>query len=155
MSPRVMSSFAFTNSDQGPPADGNAYIVSPKINNDDTCSNGWVCEHRWRQIYNMVGFRNAVKGTSINDWWSDGNQQIAFCRGRKGFIAFTNGGNIQRDFQTCLPPGIYCDVISGNLIGGKCSGKSVTVGNNGVGFISLNENEYDGVLAIHVNAKKL
>ncbi|KAI4459929.1 alpha-amylase [Holotrichia oblita] len=154
-SPRVMSSFDFTNSDQGPPADNNGTIISAKINSDDTCSNGWICEHRWRQIYNMIGFRNAVKGTSVNNWWSDGNQQIAFCRGQKGFIAFTNGGNIQKNLQTCLPPGIYCDVISGNLIERRCTGKSVTVGNDGVGYISLNENEYDGVLAIHVEAKKL
>jgi hypothetical protein len=60
--PRVMSSFDFSDSDQGPPQDANGNIVSPIINRDDTCGNGWVCEHRWRQIYNMVGFRNVVAG---------------------------------------------------------------------------------------------
>ena len=63
--PRVMSSFDFSDSDQGPPQDGSGNIVSPSINSDGTCGNGWVCEHRWRQIFNMIGFRNAVAGTNI------------------------------------------------------------------------------------------
>jgi alpha-amylase len=60
--PRIMSSFDFSTSDQGPPQN-NGDILSPIINSDDTCDNGWICEHRWRQIYNMVGFRNVVTGT--------------------------------------------------------------------------------------------
>jgi len=27
-------------------------------------------------------------GTGVTNWWNHGNQQIAFCRGEKGFIAF-------------------------------------------------------------------
>ena len=26
-------------------------------------------------------------GTWVNNWWSNGHKQIAFCRGGKGFIA--------------------------------------------------------------------
>ena len=62
--PRVMSSFFFANFDQGPPQDRNGNILSPVMNSDDTCGNGWVCEHRWRQIYNMVKFRNVVEGNN-------------------------------------------------------------------------------------------
>lgn len=102
----------------------------------------------------MIGFRNAVKGTSITNWWSNGDQQIAFCRGGAGFIAFTNGGNIDQSFQTCLPAGTYCDVISGSLSSGSCTGKTVTVDGSGYGQISLYESEDDGVLAIHINAKQ-
>lgn len=46
----------------GPPHDGNYDIVSPAINADDSCGSGWICEHRWRQIYNMVKFRNVAHG---------------------------------------------------------------------------------------------
>jgi len=88
--PRIMSSFDFDESDQGPPADGSGNIISPGFTANGACTNGWVCEHRWRQIYNMVGFRNAVEGTDINDWWDNGSNHIAFCRGNKGFIAFNN-----------------------------------------------------------------
>jgi len=60
--PRVMSSFFFDDRDQGPPQDANENILSPTVNSDGTCGNGWVCEHRWRQIFNMVEFRNVVAG---------------------------------------------------------------------------------------------
>nr|AAO14612.1 alpha-amylase [Blaps mucronata] len=150
---RVMSSFAFDNNDAGPPQDGNGNIISPSINDDETCGNGWVCEHRWRQIYNMVGFRNAVAGTDIANWWSNDDNQIAFGRGSNGFVAFTNGGDINQTLQTGLPAGTYCDVISGNLEGGSCTGKTVTVDGDGNANISLGAAEDDGVLAIHINAK--
>lgn len=101
----------------------------------------------------MVGFKNAVKGTGINNWWSDENQRIAFSRGEKGFIVFTNGGHINQLMQTRLPAGTYCDVISGSLIENDCTGKNVTVARSGMGFISLNDDEFDGVLAIHIQAK--
>ena len=60
--PRIMSSFVFKNRDQGPPNDVNGNILSPTINSNGTCGNGWVCEHRWRQIFNMVKFMNFVAG---------------------------------------------------------------------------------------------
>ncbi|KAF4520997.1 hypothetical protein B566_EDAN002493 [Ephemera danica] len=150
--PRIMSSFDFTNTDAGPPADGNGNIIAPGFNADDTCTNGWICEHRWRQMYNMVGFKNAVAGTTINDWWDNGNNQIAFCRGGKGFAAW-NGDNYDMGvtLQTCLSAGTYCDVISGSKSGNSCTGKSVTVGNDGRAFIDIKTSDYDGVLAIHVN----
>lgn len=102
----------------------------------------------------MVGFKNAVKGTNITNWWSDKEQRIAFCRGKKGFITFTNGGNTSQMMQTCLPAGIYCDVITGSLINEKCTGKSIVVDKDGNSFISLADNEEDGVLAIHIEAKE-
>ncbi len=46
----------------GPPVDGNMNTLPVVVNPDDTCGNGWICEHRWRQIYNMVKFRNVAGG---------------------------------------------------------------------------------------------
>ena len=55
-------------------------------------------------------------------------------------------------FQTCLPAGTYCDIISGSkLSNGTCTGKTVTVYNNGTAYITINSGEQDGVLAIHVD----
>ncbi|CAD7088899.1 unnamed protein product [Hermetia illucens] len=152
---RIMSSYDFSDKDQPPPTnDGGNTILSPKINEDGTCGNGWVCEHRWRQIYNMVGFKNAVRGTGLNDWWDNGNYQIAFCRGGSGFIAFNlESYDLNQTFQTCLSPGTYCDVISGSKIDGKCTGKKVEVGNYGWANIYIGASENDGVLAIHKDAK--
>lgn len=53
-------------------------------------------------------------------------------------------------FQTCLPPGTYCDIISGSKSGEVCTGKSVTVDHDGTAYIEILHVEYDGVLAIHV-----
>lgn len=101
----------------------------------------------------MVEFRNIAKGTPVTDWWSNGDQQVAFCRGSKGFVAFTNWGDLKQRLRTCLSPGTYCDVISGGVKGGKCTGKSILVDSDGMATISLDSSEYDGVLAIHVRSK--
>jgi hypothetical protein len=53
-------------------------------------------------------------------------------------------------FQTCLPPGTYCDVISGSKSGSICTGKTVIVDNNGYARIVIRSYEEDGVLAIHL-----
>jgi len=53
-------------------------------------------------------------------------------------------------FQTCLPAGTYCDIISGSKSGGVCTGKTVTVGSNGIANIVIGSYEEDGVLAIHL-----
>jgi hypothetical protein len=58
--------------------------------------------------------------------------------------------NALTSFQTCLPPGTYCDIISGSKSGGNCTGKSVTVDDAGTAYIEILHNESDGVLAIHV-----
>jgi alpha-amylase len=150
---RYMSSFAFDDSDQGPP-NSNGYINSPTFNADGSCNNGWVCEHRWRQIFNMIGFDNAVQGTSVNDWWDNGNNQIAFGRGDKGFIVFNNEGyDLNVSLQTGLPAGTYCDIISGEKSGSSCTGASVTIDGSKKGHFFISSGADDGVLAIHVNAK--
>ncbi|CAH1391971.1 unnamed protein product [Nezara viridula] len=140
----VMSSYSFNDKDQSPPA----YPVP--INQDGSCGGGWVCEHRWRQIYNMVAFANVVKGTGVNDWWTNGNDQVAFCRGDKGFIAINGeSGDLDADLQTCLPPGNYCDVVSGQKQDGRCTGITINVRQGGMAKIRVAGNAEDGFLAIH------
>ena len=52
-------------------------------------------------------------------------------------------------FQTSLPAGTYCDVISGSKSNGACTGKTVNVGSDGKAYIEILHDEEDGVLAIH------
>lgn len=145
----IISSFDFTNSDQGPPADDKEKIISPKFNSEGACTNGWICEHRWRQIYNMVKFSSSVLGTPVNDWWDNWNDQIAFGRGDKGFIVFNGeSGNLDVTLQTGMPEGIYCDIISGNKIGNSCTGATVTINSARKGHLFLAGDAPDGVLAI-------
>jgi len=36
----------------------------------------------------------------VNNWWNNGDKQIAFCRGEKGFIAFN--GQYNTDLKVTL-----------------------------------------------------
>lgn len=145
-SPKLMSSYAFSARDTGPPSDGAGRT------NDVTCfSGGWVCEHHWRQIANMVAFRNAVRGTPVANWWTNGANQIAFGRGSAGFVAINReGGTLARAFQTGLPAGTYCDVLHGEFANGSCTGPTVVV--DGAGSAQLSVAGMDAV-AVHVGAR--
>lgn len=152
--PRIMSSYSFSNTGQGPPNDGNGNIQSPTFNADGSCGGGWICEHRWLQIHNMVKFKNAVAGTTVANWWDNGKNKIAFSRGNRGFIIF-NGENtlLNENLQTGLSAGIYCDVISGQKSGSSCTGISINVGSDGRATFNIPTDASDGVIAIHVEAK--
>ncbi|BES99142.1 alpha-amylase [Nesidiocoris tenuis] len=152
--PRVMSSFFFDSSDQGPPHNDDMTIKRVGINPDNTCYNGWVCEHRWSQIYGMVEFANVAKGTQMSNFWDNGNNQISFCKGNKGFIAFNlENYDMNVRLQTCLPSGTYCDIATGFKLNNSCTGKSVTVSYDGTAQIFIGSNAPDGFLAIHQNSK--
>nr|BFE72124.1 hypothetical protein GCM10020092_054250 [Actinoplanes digitatis] len=145
-SPSVMSGFEFGNNDQGAPQGSDGRIK------DVTCFNGqWKCEHRWPEIGNMVAFHNTVKGTGVNDWWSNGNDQIAFGRGDRGFVVINHeGGSLTRTFQTGLAPGVYCDVVHGERAGSGCTGPTVTV--DGARRATITVGPHDAV-GLHVNAR--
>jgi alpha-amylase len=129
--PQVYSSFNWNASDDSPPADSNGYVTGTN------CSSGWQCLDR--TLGGMVGWHNAVSGTSVANWWSDGSNQIAFGRGAKGYVAINNSGTtLNRTFATGLPAGTYCDVISGAASGGKCTGTAVTVGGSGNATFQVN-----------------
>lgn len=153
---QVMSSYDFPLSQDwlGPPTNGNGDTKDVIVNADDTCGNGWICEHRWRQIYNMVGFKNAAGFEPVMRWWDNGNNQIAFSRGSKAFIAINNDNyNMDVTLQTGLEGGRYCDIISGNKINGSCTGKTLTVNSDGSMRVTIGGSDEDPMVAIHVGVK--
>nr|AHX03180.1 Der f 4 allergen [Dermatophagoides farinae] len=167
--PRVMSSYFWdqiirdgkdVNDWVGPPTDQHGNILSVHPNPDMTCNHEWICEHRWREIYNMVKFKLIAGQEPVNNWWDNGDNQIAFSRGNRAFIAINlqkNGNdhdkNLQKRLQTGLPPGIYCDIISGNLINNRCMGKSIQVDKNGLSDIYVGHDEFDAFVAYHIDAR--
>lgn len=175
---RIMSSFAFTNTDQGPPTNKDDTIRSPfcedecEDGTDDNrkdennvdykqerqCRNesGWVCEHRWPSIVNMVEMVNIVKDEPITKVGSFGPNHIYFCRGDKAFIALNNDPveEFNKTIITCLDEGVYCDVISGGLGGGsKCTGLEIVVAKDKSALVIIPQDDANGVVLIHKGAK--
>nr|AEI58894.1 amylase [Pteria penguin] len=161
---RVMSSYDWPRNFQngedknnwyGPPHNSDMSIKGRSLRSDKSCDNGWTCEHKWRQIYNMVAFRNVVMGTTINNWWDNGNKAIAFSRGNKGFIVINvDNSDVNANLQTGLSQGTYCDVISGEYVNGKCTGTEIHVGGDGHAHFHISHTSEDPVVAIHIGAKK-
>jgi len=144
-SPSVHSGYGFTDRDAGAPQNGDGTVK------DAVCfTDGWRCQHAWREIRNMVGFRNAVDDAGVVQWWDNGNNQIAFGRGDRGYVVVNKeGGTLSRTFQTSLPAGRYCDVQTGLPTSSGCSGTVVTVGSDGRFTASVPANS---ALALHVEA---
>ncbi len=106
---------------------------SPNGGRVDACwQNGWKCQHNWREIRSMVGFRNATRGQAVTNWWDNGGDAIAFGRGSKGFVAINHeSGSLTRTYQTSLPAGTYCDVQSDKPVTVDGSGRlTATLGSN-------------------------
>ncbi|MFI0502008.1 alpha-amylase family protein [Streptomyces albogriseolus] len=121
--PDINSGYEFTDHDAGPPNGGRV----------DACwQNGWKCQHNWREIRSMVGFRNATRGQAVTNWWDNGGDAIAFGRGSKGFVAINHeSGSLTRTYQTSLPAGTYCDVQSNKPVTVDGSGRlTATLGSN-------------------------
>jgi len=150
--PQIMSSYAFSTDVQGPP-NNNGFTNSVPIVGDQ-CGGGWLCEHRWRPVRNMVAWRNSAGSSPVANWWTNGRNQIAFSRGNSAFIVINyNDGNLNTELATGLPAGTYCDVIVGDKINGKCTGKSIVVGSNGRARFDINGASQDPMIAIHAGSR--
>ncbi|MGW2474535.1 carbohydrate-binding module family 20 domain-containing protein [Streptomyces sp. NPDC001665] len=132
-SPDVHSGYEWSDKDAGPPNGGTVSACY---------SDGWKCQHAWREISSMVGLRNTARGEAVTNWWDNGGDRIAFGRGAKAYVAINHeGSSLTRTFQTSLPAGDYCDVQSG---------KGVTVNGSGQFTATLGA---DTALALHTGAR--
>ena len=154
--PSILSSYAFscpTGNAMGPPsdADGTTNDVACAASLETAVVGDWVCEHRDPAIAAMVGFRRAVAGTDIRDWWDNGAHAIAFSRGDRGFVAVNlESAPIGLDVPTSLAPGTYCDLLSGGLAAGHCAGRSIEIDPSGRVRLDL---EPSTAVAIHVGTR--
>ncbi|TQN31653.1 alpha-amylase [Haloactinospora alba] len=143
--PKVMSSFDFEDPESGPPAASNGMTSPANCEDED-----WVCEHRQQPVAGMVEFRSVAAGSGVTDWWDNGNDQVAFGRGENGFAVFNRGADLSRTFQTSLPEGTYCDVASGSVVDGRCTGETYEIDTGGVLSASVAS---DSVLGLHVGTR--
>ena len=161
--PSLMSSYAFARPagrDKGPPSDGEGRtraIYGEGASEPDCATEqvptapSWVCEHRRRYVPGMLAFRKATAGSTLERFWSNGANQLAFARGAKGFVAINGEGEeLSRTFDTGLPAGEYCDAVQGSLEQAMCTGRMVTVGSDGKAHLTLSAHS---AAAIHVGAR--
>lgn len=144
--PLILSSFAFTcptGNSMGPPSDagGHTRDVSCAARMETAKIGEWVCEHRDPVIAAMVGFRRLAAGMPITDWWDNGSNAIAFSRGARGFVAINReAGTVTVETPTPLPPGTYCDILTGGRAGNGCAGRVIAVDAAGVIRLDLEAN---------------
>lgn len=71
--------------------------------------------------------------------------------------AFTTTTLFLRDLDatlnTGMPQGTYCDVISGQKEGGRCTGTQVQVGGDGRAYFKISHMADDPFIAIHADSK--
>lgn len=145
---QLHSGYRFSDKDAGPPA-ASPFDASgnPLINQQ------WDFIHRWTNLSNMVKFRSYTNGTGIDNFTQGTGNQIAFNRGNKGFVAINNEFSAwNATFQTLLPAGTYCNVVTGRLANGTCTGQAVTVNASGQFTASIPANGGSATPAIVLQA---
>lgn len=156
--PVVYSGYGFPSldgNDVGPQQDGEGAVVDAACPDEvgpgmDVGTQAWVCQHRWPSVVPMVSFREAVGEAELTDWWEDG-AAIAFGRGERGFVVVnTSGEPLTGTWSTSLPAGDYCNVQSGSVADGACTGEVVPVGEDGTFTATV---PASGALAVHVDAR--
>jgi len=165
---RIMSSYYWERDIQPDGHDANDYMGPPSDANGNTLpvtcfqNPGWVCEHRWRQVTNMVRFHNVAMGYRVTRWWDNGANLISFARGVEGgasvgFVVINNEDvTHDRFYDTGMPAGVYCDVTKCDSNVPPCVGdgacREITVDASGWANISIGpfSSTEDPYVAIHV-----
>ncbi len=131
--PQLYSGYRFRDFDQGPPLTHGSFSM-PVLGPDNACQDPWTCEHRLPEVALMVQFRNLTNASfSINNWWTNGQNQIAFGRGSVGYVAMNfSTETLTRQFESSLPEGSYCNILAPQFEpnNGDC-GHEILISNRG------------------------
>lgn len=128
--PMVMSSYRFSDSDQGPPS-------TRPVDEQGRCNAEWVCEHRDPDIAAMVGFRNRTTGQPVTDWSELNAAAVAFSRGDRGFVAINAGKTaVEGRVPVGLAPGRYRNILVSENATDDAAGDLI-VGPDGFVTVSL------------------
>lgn len=110
--PQVFSGYSFRTYDEGPPVDGRG-LTLPVLDENGDCRAPWNCEHRMPGMNALVQFRNETDSSFFaSKIWRDGDDRLAFSRGRRGFVALNRRNETMSTFvPTDLPDGSYCNIL--------------------------------------------
>ncbi|XP_055383704.1 alpha-amylase-related protein-like [Condylostylus longicornis] len=157
--PKMISSFAFDSYDESPPSDINQNIIDPAPRTDGNCQVNWNCEHRYYSVREMLRFARSVEMEPVKKFFSNDYGQFGFCRGNKGFIAFNpSSKDMEIEMNVCVPPGTYCDIISGSYEAENCNkfrqdaeclGNIITVNENRKAIIKIPANDSKKFVAFY------
>lgn len=156
--PVVYSGYAFRTRDAGPPQDADGAVTDVVCAYEPAWGDvprdppgTWLCQHRWTPVAGLVGWRAEVGASPVTDLWV-GRRAVAFGRGDRGFVVVNgNAAALEETLTTSLPAGTYCDVVTGALQEGTCTGREVTVADDGTMDVRL---DGDTALAVHVGARR-
>jgi hypothetical protein len=59
---------------------------------------------------------------------------------------------MRSNLKACVPPGIYCDIITGGKIGEECAGEEIMVDDNGRVEVSIPWEKEVPIVAIHAES---
>ncbi|XP_018917983.2 alpha-amylase-related protein [Bemisia tabaci] len=113
--PSIFSGYSYTDQNAGPPMNEETEEIKNPLN----CSDGWMCEHRFKPLQWIIKFfTNFVQDAPVETWFSDWTNgsplQAAFIRGKKGFAVFNaDVKSLKQTFKVPLPAGVYCDLATG------------------------------------------
>lgn len=142
--PKVMSSYHFGGSDEGPP--GQPVHTSWGMN----CGYGkpWTCEHRWPAIANMVAWRKSAGENWVTSWSTHGPDQVSFCRGSVACIAFNRmeHQHWEATIKVHVPPGEYCNIIKSD----DAACETIWVQQDGTAHVKV---EPMSAVAFHIGAR--
>ena len=98
--------------------------------------------HRAGQTWDpREGLQFGTSAKDENHWWDNGRNAIAFSRGNKGFVAINRESTVvTATVATGMPPGTYCDLLTGGLSGVACVGTPVVVDATGAVQLDLQPN---------------
>jgi alpha-amylase len=120
-------------------------------------TSGWICEHRQRHVASMVAFRRDAGTAPVSHSWNNGQNQLAFAREGRGFVAINHElVALEQTLQTGLPEGDYCDVLSGDFKAPQgdepaaCSGTTVSVDTAGSAVLVVAP---ETAVALHLSAR--
>ena len=121
--PMLYSGFSFTEYDQAPALGSNGAIL------DATCgdSPGWNCQQRDDSTIQMIKWRMKTLSLPIADFVHK-ESYSAWSKGNQGFFAVNaSARELKSSFQTSLPAGQYCNILTLSKDETTCPGSEITV----------------------------
>lgn len=134
--PKIYSGYHFHSFDEGPPV-GKDKRTLPVIWGHQ-CIAPWACQHRYREVEALVGFRNRTPfDIELVDWWTNGSTQIAYGLDKRGFVIINGDSQkLSANVKSELPPGTYCNLLARDWNPQSRNCRSPTIQVDSHGFVS-------------------